>query len=72
MTIKNDQPFFKQRIEPLAELCKENLKEVGYNISSIQFTALTSQSKTQLADQTTIKQERKTPTFTEKGFDFKI
>ncbi|QOY36021.1 hypothetical protein AWH56_025840 [Anaerobacillus isosaccharinicus] len=73
LTIKNDQPFFKERIEPLAEVCKEKLKEVGYNIASLNFTKLHAVpkpkvEKAQAEEQT----ERMTPTFTEKGFDFKI
>ena len=73
LTIKNDQPHFKERIEPLAELCRENLKEVGYNISSLNFTKLTAvQTPDSEIKGDQEHQEKMTPTFTEKGFDFKI
>ncbi|OIJ20341.1 hypothetical protein BKP45_09785 [Anaerobacillus alkalidiazotrophicus] len=73
LTIKNDQPFFKERIEPLAALCKENLKDVGYNITSINFTKLNATpSSNNGQEKGRDEQENMTPTFTEKGFDFKI
>jgi hypothetical protein len=73
LTIKNDQPFFKERIEPLAEVCKEKLKEVGYNIASLNFTKLNVVQKPKVENKQAQGQpERMTPTFTEKGFDFKI
>ncbi|OIJ15988.1 hypothetical protein BKP35_03110 [Anaerobacillus arseniciselenatis] len=73
LTIKNDQPHFKERIEPLAELCRENLKEVGYNIASLNFTKLTAVQKPDSETKEDQEhQEKMTPTFTEKGFDFKI
>ncbi|OIJ16909.1 hypothetical protein BKP37_04425 [Anaerobacillus alkalilacustris] len=73
LTIKNDQPFFKERIEPLAELCKANLKDVGYNITSINFTKLNATASSNIVQEKgRDEQENLTPTFTEKGFDFKI
>ena len=73
LTIKNDQPFFKDRIEPLAELCKVNLKEVGYNITSLNFTKLKAVPKSKPENEkANAQQDKMTPTFTEKGFDFKI
>ncbi|RXI99553.1 hypothetical protein DS745_15180 [Anaerobacillus alkaliphilus] len=71
LTIKNDKPFFKERIEPLADVCKEKLKEVGYNITSLNFTKLKHIQRSQ-DEKTNEQSERMTPTFTEKGFDFKI
>ncbi|MFN7251100.1 MAG: hypothetical protein ACK4M9_09940 [Anaerobacillus sp.] len=73
LTIKNDQPFFKERIEPLAEVCKGKLKEVGYNIASLNFTKLNATQKPKVENnQVQGQPERMTPTFTEKGFDFKV
>ena len=40
ITIKNDLPGFKEKIEPLASFTKEKLKEVGYNVSSINFARM--------------------------------
>ena len=40
ITIKNDLPGFKEKIEPLASLTKEKLQEVGYNVSSINFARM--------------------------------
>lgn len=41
VTLKNDKPDFKEKIEPIALMAKERLKEIGYNIGSIQFTRFT-------------------------------
>ena len=40
ITIKNDLPGFKEKIEPLASFTKEKLQEVGYNVSSINFARM--------------------------------
>ena len=40
ITIKNDLPGFKEKIEPLASFTKEKLKEVGYNVASINFSRM--------------------------------
>lgn len=74
ITIKNDLPRFKERMEPLAALTKEKLQEVGYNVNSISFTRMNAvQSKTVTTPE---KQEKEAkpirPVFTEKGMDFKI
>ncbi|KYD09165.1 hypothetical protein B4102_2692 [Heyndrickxia sporothermodurans] len=45
LTIKNDRQGFKEKITPLAEVAKERLKEIGYNIGTIQFTRLTESNK---------------------------
>lgn len=40
ITIKNDLPGFKEKMEPIAEMTKAKLQEVGYNISSIHFARM--------------------------------
>jgi hypothetical protein len=73
ITIKNDLPGFKERMEPLASLTKEKLHEVGYNVNSINFTRMSpinSHSAATAVEKTETKKPR--PVFTEKGMDFKI
>lgn len=70
ITIKNDKPDFKEKIEPLALKAKERLKEIGYNIGTIQFTKLSNESgkeepKKQVKPLTL-------PKFTERGYDFTV
>ncbi|MEC1718849.1 hypothetical protein [Schinkia azotoformans] len=77
ITIKNDRPGFKQKMEPIAAITKEKLQEVGYSINSINFTRMTSinSQATQNQQNDTNKQEHQSqmrPVFTEKGMDFKI
>ncbi|WP_071393502.1 hypothetical protein [Bacillus tuaregi] len=45
ITIKNDLPGFKERMAPIAEMTKEKLQEVGYNVSSIQFARMSPVAK---------------------------
>ena len=40
ITIKNDLPGFKEKMEPLAGMAKEKLQEVGYSVSSINFAKM--------------------------------
>ena len=40
ITIKNDLPGFKEKMEPIAQMTKEKLQEVGYNVSSINFAKM--------------------------------
>ncbi|MEJ9367412.1 hypothetical protein [Schinkia azotoformans] len=78
ITIKNDKPGFKQKMEPIAAITKEKLQEVGYSINSINFTRMTlinsPTAQNQQRDNIN-KPEHETqmrPVFTEKGMDFKI
>ncbi|MGD6894425.1 hypothetical protein [Bacillus infantis] len=71
LTIKNDSPAFKEKIEPLAVMAQDKLKEIGYNVGKIQFTPFTA------ADSATSEKEAaaaktKTPGFSERGYDFTI
>ncbi|WP_338449530.1 hypothetical protein R4Z09_25710 [Niallia oryzisoli] len=74
ITIKNDLPGFKEKMEPLAAITKEKLQEVGYNITGIHFTKMNlEQSKAveqsgQEAKQTSTTRQA----FTKKGVDFTI
>ncbi|WP_428909647.1 hypothetical protein [Niallia sp. Krafla_26] len=67
ITIKNNSPQFKEKMEPLAAVTKEKLQEVGYNVTSIQFSSLEG-AKTNLEN----KVHRNTPVFTGKGLNFTI
>lgn len=71
ITIKNDKPGFKEKMEPLASMTKEKLQELGYQVNSIQFakmtTAVQSTDEKQHQGQTQNK-----PVIGEKGMDFKI
>ncbi|URM33445.1 hypothetical protein LLY41_02920 [Cytobacillus firmus] len=76
ITIKNDLPGFKERMEPTAVFTKEKLQEVGYNVSSINFTRMSVPQPKLATDQGVQDQENDPkplrPVFTEKGMDFKI
>lgn len=69
ITIKNDKPHFEQKMQPLAEIAKERLKEIGYNVSSLGFAKMTSPAK---EDHQQEQNAPVRPVFTEKGMDFKI
>ncbi|WP_458411842.1 hypothetical protein ACNQFZ_13390 [Schinkia sp. CFF1] len=73
ITIKNDKPGFKQKMEPLAAITKEKLQEVGYSVNSINFTRMTPiASRQQSSTNNEEQQTELRPVFTEKGMDFKI
>ncbi|MEH7615321.1 hypothetical protein V7200_06230, partial [Cytobacillus firmus] len=76
ITIKNDLPGFKEKMEPLAVFTKEKLQEVGYNVNSINFTRMSVPQPKLETDQGGQAQENDPkplrPVFTEKGMDFKI
>ncbi|GLB60200.1 hypothetical protein NCCP133_23320 [Cytobacillus sp. NCCP-133] len=76
ITIKNDLPGFKEKMEPLAGFTKEKLQEVGYNVSSINFTRMSAPQPKLAPDQGGQAHENDQkplrPVFTEKGMDFKI
>ncbi|MBB2481649.1 hypothetical protein H5P36_15815 [Bacillus sp. APMAM] len=70
ISIKNDKYNFKEKVEPLANIAKERLKDIGYNIGTIQFTTFTEKNE---QSQPGIKNE-KTPALnmTKGGYDFTI
>ncbi|WP_289140209.1 hypothetical protein [uncultured Brevibacillus sp.] len=73
ITIKNDQPNMKATVEPVVAKCKDKLKEIGYNISGVNFTKLTEDTKAgQQRQQVQTPTQTTRPNTFEKGFDFKI
>ncbi|MGG0720067.1 hypothetical protein ABE096_21170 [Robertmurraya massiliosenegalensis] len=71
ITIKNDKPGFKDKMEPLAQMAKDKLNEIGYNVNSLHFTRMTPIDTKNQINQTMDPKPQK-PIFTEKGMDFKI
>lgn len=76
ITIKNDLPGFKERMEPLTSMTKEKLQEVGYNVNNISFARMTPVTTNHAAKENAASQTNEAkvsrPIFTEKGMDFKI
>ncbi|WP_052302393.1 hypothetical protein [Bacillus sp. SG-1] len=70
--IKNDRDGFKERMEPVANLAKKRLEEIGYKIGSIQFSKLDNQTQQDHVDQGGLPPQRPVPKMTEKGYDFTI
>ncbi|WP_102344853.1 hypothetical protein [Bacillus sp. Marseille-P3661] len=75
ITIKNDKPGFKEKMEPIAAITKAKLDEIGYNVNSISFTRMTPISNQQTSESSN--QENQVtkplrPVYTEKGMDYKI
>ncbi|KAA9022059.1 hypothetical protein [Niallia endozanthoxylica] len=76
ITVKNDMPGFKEKMEPIAELTKQKLQEVGYNVSSIAFTRMnpvtkqTTSHKELGSEMVQVKATRQN--FNEKGLNFTI
>ncbi|MBS4208279.1 hypothetical protein [Bacillus sp. FJAT-50079] len=67
LTFKNDTHGFKERIEPLVDKAKERLEEIGYQIGTMQFSALTTQAEPEKQSE-----KVKQPAFTERGYDFSV
>ncbi|RNB92650.1 hypothetical protein EDM56_00445 [Brevibacillus fluminis] len=74
VSIRNDAPNFKETMQPLVDKCRDRLKEIGYNITSVQFDKLTQESAKPSVEE---KPAEKTGTDVarfvtgQKGFDFK-
>jgi hypothetical protein len=70
ITFKNDREELPKTFEPLTEVTKERLQQIGYNVGSIQIKPLNETSGSEMkAEQ---KQTVFTPAYTEKGYDFSI
>lgn len=70
VTLKNDKPDFKEKIEPIALMAKDRLKEIGYNIGSIQFTRFTEEKG---AEQ--VKKQAPSPSVVKlngRGYDYSV
>lgn len=73
ITLKNDKVNFRDRVEPLVAKYKERLKEIGYNIQSVQYAKLTPEELQQKQAKTEMKPDRPPQAYTSmKGFDIKI
>lgn len=72
ITVKNDMPNFKTRMQPLVATAKEKLKDIGYNVNTISFTPMTAKKEVQQVNNTPQESKPLRPIFTEKGMDFKI
>ncbi|WNS75095.1 hypothetical protein RRV45_19795 [Bacillus sp. DTU_2020_1000418_1_SI_GHA_SEK_038] len=70
ITVKNDKADFKEKIEPIALMAKERLKEIGYNIGSIQFTNFTEEKRA--VEEKKEPSKSNIPKFTERGYDFTV
>ncbi|MEN8701714.1 hypothetical protein [Bacillus infantis] len=71
LTIKNDSPAFKEKIEPLAVKAQDKLKEIGYSVGKIQFTPFTAADSAAPEKEAALHQ-KKAPGFSERGYDFTI
>ncbi|MCC0566460.1 hypothetical protein M4D70_12715 [Brevibacillus borstelensis] len=76
ITIKNDQPQIRERLDSIVATCKENLAEIGYNIVGVSFAKFTEQKKEEQlpavpnAAANTTQPSESSPAV--KGFDLKI
>ncbi|PLS17863.1 hypothetical protein CVD28_09205 [Bacillus sp. M6-12] len=74
ITIKNDKPGFKEKMEPLASIAKIKLEEIGYNINSMHFSKMNASKRPDEKGPADSSNEMKQirPVFAEKGMDYKI
>ncbi|MGO0063607.1 hypothetical protein ACTID9_27045 [Brevibacillus fluminis] len=74
VSIRNDSPNFKETMQPLVDKCRDRLKEIGYNITNVQFDKLTQESaKPSVEEKPAEKSGTDIARFVtgQKGFDFK-
>lgn len=71
--IRNDSPNFKETMQPLVDRCKDRLKEIGYNITNVQFEKLNQETAEPSEDKQREKTDADVNRFVtgQKGFDFK-
>ncbi|MGG1664387.1 hypothetical protein [Brevibacillus sp. NRS-1366] len=72
ITIKNNLPNIKEKVDSLVSKCKDNLKEIGYNISGVSFAKLTEEVKDGKRQQVQAPPQPTRPNTFAKGLDFKI
>jgi negative regulator of replication initiation len=73
VTLKNDTDGFAHKIEPLATSYLENLKEVGFNVKTIQSAPMTTVvDEIQEAGEEVAEEKPALPVMTEEGFDYKV
>ena len=75
ITIKNDLPGFKDKMEPIVEMTKGKLQEVGYNVTSINFAKMNpvQEQVTAKEVENEVDQARTTrQIFNERGLNFTI
>ncbi|MFB1082263.1 hypothetical protein [Jeotgalibacillus sp. JSM ZJ347] len=66
--MKNDQPDFEKRMEPITSLAKDRLEQIGYSVQQLQFDRLTVEEN----DEVSNPPKQAVPIMTEKGYDFSI
>jgi hypothetical protein len=71
ITFRNDKEDFAEKIQPLMDVAKERLEEIGYHVTGVNVTKLTKEN-IQLKESKPISQPPSYATFTEKGYDFTI
>ncbi|RAK19917.1 hypothetical protein B0I26_10599, partial [Anoxybacillus vitaminiphilus] len=71
ITFRNDKADFVEKIEPLMDVAKERLEEIGYRVTGVNVTKLTKENMA-MKESKPISQTPSYATFTEKGYDFTI
>ncbi|TFE03953.1 hypothetical protein [Jeotgalibacillus salarius] len=66
--MKNDQPDFENKMEPITSLAKDRLEQIGYSVQQLQFDRLNVEEQAASADEP----KQAVPIMTEKGYDFSI
>ncbi|MDQ0256211.1 putative RNA-binding protein with TRAM domain [Evansella vedderi] len=72
ITLKNDDPTFQSKMEPIAHKYVDKLKDIGFQFQGLHFAPITEeQGSHEVSKQENGHKELK-PTMTKKGFDYKI